>query len=155
MCKEMILAVLIISIAFGTEPEFQTRIIQLSPSAYCAAVPRPVGICHMRTGLPSESCLARLFSWAEPSHIPAGKEENNKVQQRSRDGNAGRHAASNEIVQCHCRINQGHPLHFHRQDKEQQYFHVRIYRRKGEEDRHGNIVRTDQSHSGKGYFVPI
>ena len=47
MRKEMILTVFIVSVAFGTEPEFQTRVIQFRPAAHRTSMMRAVRISHM------------------------------------------------------------------------------------------------------------
>ena len=134
MCKEMILAVLIISIAFGTEPEFQTRIIQLSPSAYCAAVLRPVCILHMRSRLTSEFCLSRLFFWAETSRIPAGQKKDHKIQQRRHDRHPLAQSSAELGIDSHHHIDKSHPFHLDRKDEIQQHFHIWIDCRKSKEN---------------------
>ena len=63
MRKQMVLAVLVIPVAFGTETELQTGIVQLSPPAHRTPVLRPVGIVHMGRGLPFEFSLARSLLW--------------------------------------------------------------------------------------------
>ena len=79
MCKQVVLAIFIIPVAFRAETELQAGIIQLGPAAHGAPVLCPVGIMHMRRGLTFEFCLARSFFRRKSPHISRRQEEDHKV----------------------------------------------------------------------------
>ena len=79
MCKQVILAIFIISVTFGAETELQAGIVQLSPAAHGAPVLCPVRIMHMRRRLAFEFCLAHPFFRRKSPHISRRQEEDHKV----------------------------------------------------------------------------
>ena len=136
MGKQMVLAVLIIAVAFGTVPEFQIRIIQFRSSADRTLMFCPVGIilsaapghCFSEVVLPFS--LPRIV----PFIIPRGKEENDRARQRKDDRHLGNQISAEEI-DCHDhRIEDGHIFHLHRDQKVQHDLHVREAHRKPEEN---------------------
>lgn len=78
MCKKMLLAVLIISVAFGAETELQRRIILVRPSADRAFMLCNLGIAldFMPKFRPSSDLLRRHMDMAS-----GGKEKDNEIQQ--------------------------------------------------------------------------
>ena len=62
MCKQVILTILIVSVAFGTISEFQFRVIQLGPAAYSTTVSRhpSVRLCTVVIWLSSLHLLFEL-----------------------------------------------------------------------------------------------
>ncbi len=80
--KQMLLAVFIIAIAFGTEPEFQIRPVPFRPAANGAFM--PCNILRLPHLLPVY-LLPVDFLWGHPMVIPCGKKENQEVHQGCED----------------------------------------------------------------------
>ena len=85
MCKKMILAILIISIASGTKTKFQIRIIKLSTSANRAFMLGHTAAALFHTSL-GFHCSAEFISSVDllrviPAEILCSKVKNNEIQQ--------------------------------------------------------------------------
>ena len=134
MTKQMILTILIISIAFGTETKFQVRIIQLRLSAYStlvladcptASARRPSGVDRFLEIPP-----ALHFTGLISGHIPGGQKENDKIQQRCHHRN--HHGPGpvaqicDDIINNHGSVQNSHPFDFQWENKPEQHFHIRI-----------------------------
>ena len=106
MCKQMVLAILMIAGTLGTIPESKLRICQICPSADGTAVDNDsacnirsarlillrisgIGIpvlLHSLIDVPSEFVPPVDLLGTDPLHFPCCKEEDHKIQQRYHDG---------------------------------------------------------------------
>lgn len=82
MCKQMILTVFIITVTFGTETEFQSRIILFRSSANCAfMLGHTAGMSHLCIPhLCLKYILSMHFFWRYPLIISGRQIENQEVQ---------------------------------------------------------------------------
>ena len=122
MCKKMVLAILIISIAFGTETEFQRRIILFRSSADRTFM---FGNTGGGMSLPFEFLPALHLSWRHMDMISAGQEENKEIQQGGTDDKPGHNASGKAFEHQHCPVYNSQPLNLNRDNKHKQDLHLR------------------------------
>ena len=104
--KQMLLAVFIIAIAFGTEPEFQIRPVPFRPAANGAFM--PCNILRLPHLLPVY-LLPVDFLWGHPMVIPCGK----KVRKFIRDARIAVRPAAFEAMNIKTiQITSTIPIHF-------------------------------------------
>lgn len=147
VCEQMILAVLVIAVAFGAVTEFQMVAVRLCPSADGALVPR----AGCRTvHLLAIDLLAVHFLVAVFLHVSCHGKENDEVhdghQCTHRRRKVGRtdedavfHRTENIPGEQHP-IQHTKPLGFHRDDEKQQEFHIRVLGRKGHEQGQVQVI---------------
>ena len=132
MCKQMILTILIISIAFGTKSEFQVRIILLCSAADRAFVLGDTACCRIDPALCD--CFLELSSSVNffriiAMHVSCAEEEQHEVQKRGNDRNhiypESHPQISNHILKNHYAIDDRHPFHLDRDHKPQKDLHIR------------------------------
>ena len=80
MCKQMILTILVVTVAFGAEPELEHVSVLLGPSADGAFM---FGYRIGPPGLMLEGLSPVHFGRRNPFIIPGSEEEDYKVKQRS------------------------------------------------------------------------
>lgn len=132
MRKQMILTILIISIAFGTESEFQVRIVLLCSAADCAFVLGDTACCRIDPALcdrflelSSSVNFLRIISL----HVSCAEEEQHEVQKRGNDRNhiypESHSQISDHIIKNDRTIDDRHPFHLDRDHKPQKDLHIR------------------------------
>ena len=136
----MVLTILVIAVALGTEPEFKLRIGNTGASAHGAAMSGDGGI-RLVHGLPVSS-LPAVSDGMRPTHKT--EEENDKIQQRHDDGDLGSDIAHDKLIgkKRHVQISQ--PLDLHRDQEHEQKLHVGIDEGKGQEQGHVDVVGIQQ-----------
>lgn len=82
MGKQVILAVFVVPVAFGAEPEFQIRPVPLCPAADSAFVP---GNIFCLPHLLPVDLFSMHFFWRHPLIIPCTEKENQEIQQGSKN----------------------------------------------------------------------
>src|SRR5699024_103146 len=147
MCKQMVLTVFIIAVAFGTETELQIRIVLLcTPADGTFMLGNAAGF---RVYPASVHSLLKIppplhFLRPETAHTSSGKEEKYKIQERSHNGNChhpdSKTDISHHIINDHNAIYPRHPFHTDRDHEKQKDLHIRITCRIGKKYRHTDIV---------------
>ena len=143
--KEMILTVLVISIALGAVTKLQIVPVQLGPSAHSTFVHRlsaVSGLCGVH--LAFEILLSPDLLRGNSAVIASHQEEDDEIQQRSNDRHFTDPAALHEGIYDEKAVQDTHPFHLDWDKKVQHDLHIRITYSKSEEDRHINIVGTEQ-----------
>ena len=132
MGKQMILTVFIITVTFGTETEFQSRIILFRSSANCAfMLGYTAGMSHLCIPhLCLKYILSMHFFWRYPLIISGRQIENQEVQKCCRNGDSSHCSGCNKIINGQSRVDICHPLHSYRNNEPQQNLHIRKADRK-------------------------
>ena len=137
MCEQMILAIFIIAVAFGAEAKFQMFSVLLCSSAdrtFMLGYSR----CHLRM-----DCFLKLLPSVNLSRshmvvISGSKEENDKIQQGSKNGHAYWPCTVSRCTDKRiCQIGNiqiRHPFDLHRNHKIKKYLHIRITGCKSQKD---------------------
>lgn len=144
----MILAVFIVSVAFGAETEFQVVSVKLCPAAYRAfvlcygtAAPASPGIwLHVLFEIIPSFKFARRY----PPVIPRYQEEDDKIQQRSQNSYSSHPGSGDKGIHNKKQVQIPHPLHLDRDKEVQIYPLIGIGHGKGQEDGHVNVVGAEK-----------
>lgn len=140
MSIQMMLTILIISIALGAETEFQRGIILFRPAA-----DRTFMFGDPRRG------MRLLFEFMPPLHllwrhvdmVSAGHEEYDKIEEGRTDNKPGHYSSGKAFEHQNGAVNDPQPLHLNRDDKHKQYLHFRKGCRICQEDGHIDVVSTE------------
>lgn len=117
MCKQMILAILVISVAFGAETKFQIRIIHL-----CSAADRAFMLGHARPGrrlahLALKGLPPVNFLWGNPSEISGGEIKHQEIQKRHNNRHSARPVFLNQAKEDQRAVYPRKPFHLNRNNK--------------------------------------
>ena len=145
MSKQVILTILVISIALGTVAEFQLRMVQFRSAAYRALVHRSVGVILR---VPSRHCFPEIIFalplfGTVPLIISRGKEENDHAGQRERDRHLCDNISPEKVDGHNNRVDQRHVFHLDRNQEIQHHLHIREAHGKSQEDGKADVVSAE------------
>ena len=138
--KNMILAIFIIPLAFGTKPEFQLRIGFLRPAAHGAFMPGDSGgLFHF----PLKFLSAPGLPGRHMNLPSAGYEKYNKIHQGSGDHKLIRDGTHQKLIDQKRPVNNAQNLYPDREQEEHQHLHIGVCAGKGQENRHIHIISAE------------